>query len=66
MQPTYYEFILAKYEDVFGCKKENKSVKGYQKITVTNSKAYRRGGLSRLLSIKYAIKDWMLKVNLDC
>ncbi len=61
----YYEFILAKLEDVFGGKKENKTVKGYQKITVTNSKAY-RGGLSRLLSIKYAIKDWMLKVNLDC
>jgi hypothetical protein len=46
----YYEFILAKLEDVFGGKKENKTVKGYQKITVTNSKAYRGGAKSLIIN----------------
>lgn len=49
MQPTYYEFILAKYEDIFGCKKENKTVKGYQKITETNGKSYRGGGANSFI-----------------
>jgi len=34
----YYEFILAKFEDVFGGKIKYKIVKVYEKITAINGK----------------------------